>query len=100
MMGGPGSGRKSKITEVQKRQIVHLMLTGFTQRAAAEKLGISRETVRRYRWYRSATDNSSYPTSLHISELSQETVDAIAATRMDPKHDHLNALLDAVDDQV
>jgi PHD/YefM family antitoxin component YafN of YafNO toxin-antitoxin module len=28
-----------------------------------------------------------------INELSQETVDQIAATRMDPAHDHLNALI-------
>jgi prevent-host-death family protein len=33
----------------------------------------------------------------HVSELSHETVDAIAATRMDPIHDHLNALLDEGD---
>lgn len=60
-MGGPGSGRKSKITDGQKRQIVHLMRAGFTQRAAAEKIGISRETVRRYRWYRPSPATSSYP---------------------------------------
>lgn len=30
----------------------------------------------------------------HISELPAETVEAIGATRMDPAHDHLNALLD------
>lgn len=32
--------------------------------------------------------------ALHVSELSQGVVDQIAATRMDPAHDHLNALLD------
>ena len=32
--------------------------------------------------------------ALHVSELPQETVDQIAATRMDPAHDRLNALLD------
>jgi hypothetical protein len=31
----------------------------------------------------------------HVSELPQETVDAIAAARMDPMHDHLDCLLDA-----
>lgn len=30
----------------------------------------------------------------HISELSQETLDAIVNGRMSPEHDHLNSLLD------
>ena len=30
----------------------------------------------------------------HISELHEATIHAIANTRMDPKHNHLNALLD------
>lgn len=30
----------------------------------------------------------------HISELPPEIVEAIAATRMDPAHEHLNDLLD------
>ncbi len=30
----------------------------------------------------------------HISELPEETVAALAEARMDPAHDHLNALLD------
>jgi prevent-host-death family protein len=32
--------------------------------------------------------------AFHVSELPQETVDAIAAARMDPMHDHLDRLLD------
>jgi PHD/YefM family antitoxin component YafN of YafNO toxin-antitoxin module len=32
--------------------------------------------------------------ALHVSEMPQEMVDQIAATRMDQAHDHLNALLD------
>lgn len=30
----------------------------------------------------------------HISELPEETIAALAEARMDPAHDHLNALLD------
>jgi hypothetical protein len=30
----------------------------------------------------------------HISELPDETIRAIANARMDPRHDHLNSLLD------
>lgn len=30
----------------------------------------------------------------HISELPEETIAALATARMDPVHDHLNALLD------
>jgi prevent-host-death family protein len=30
----------------------------------------------------------------HVSELPPETIDAIAAARMDPMHDHLDRLLD------
>lgn len=30
----------------------------------------------------------------HVTELSEDTVDRIAAPRMDPQHEHLNALLD------
>jgi len=33
--------------------------------------------------------------AFHVSELPQETIDAIAAARMDPMHDHLDCLLDA-----
>jgi prevent-host-death family protein len=33
--------------------------------------------------------------AFHVSELPQETVDAIAAARMDRAHDHLDCLLDA-----
>jgi len=32
--------------------------------------------------------------ALHASELSQETIDAIANAQVDPKHDKLNHLLD------
>jgi PHD/YefM family antitoxin component YafN of YafNO toxin-antitoxin module len=30
----------------------------------------------------------------HTDELSEEAVDEIASSRMDPRHDHLNELLD------
>jgi PHD/YefM family antitoxin component YafN of YafNO toxin-antitoxin module len=31
--------------------------------------------------------------ALHVSELSEETVTSLKTARMDPAHDHLNALL-------
>jgi PHD/YefM family antitoxin component YafN of YafNO toxin-antitoxin module len=31
--------------------------------------------------------------ALHVSELSDETAAALSSARMDPSHDHLNALL-------
>ncbi len=37
---------------------------------------------------------SMLPKAYAVEELSQETIQAIAASRMDARHDHLNSLLD------
>ena len=34
------------------------------------------------------------PKVFAVEELSEETIQAIAASKMDPQHDHLNSLLD------
>lgn len=37
---------------------------------------------------------SMLPRAYAVEELSQETIQAIAASKMDARHDHLNSLLD------
>ena len=37
---------------------------------------------------------SMVPRAFAVEELSEETIHAIAASRMDTRHDHLNSLLD------
>lgn len=34
------------------------------------------------------------PTALAVEELDGDTLNALAASRMDPRHDHLDALMD------
>lgn len=43
------------------RRIVHLLRTGFNAYQVAARLGISRHTVRRYRWRPILAGDSSYP---------------------------------------
>lgn len=40
---------------------------------------------------------SRFPRAYHVSELPDWLVDEIARTEMDPRHDHLNALMDDVE---
>lgn len=35
-----------------------------------------------------------YPTAYYVWELPDDIIEAISKTEMDPRHDHLNALLD------
>ncbi|MFZ5931715.1 MAG: type II toxin-antitoxin system Phd/YefM family antitoxin [Pseudomonadota bacterium] len=37
---------------------------------------------------------SMLPKAYAVEELSEETIQAIAASKMDPRHNHLNSLLD------
>ena len=73
----------------QYREVVQREPVAITNHGRATSYFVSAETFREYQKLKSKARRA-----IKIANLPKKTIDAIAASRMDAAHDHLNALLD------